>query len=351
MNISQKQKILDRAGAVVDGLFLAAPRMALPFKPKRKIDPAAYEQQIDYYIDNGFIKTPESFFLFPDTVPNYTVISETDYGEGHCQVIAFPSGYAVRNPLIRDAYQAYTANQTAYLVRWTHGDAGRKTILCLHGYMLGEPSQAERMFGVKKLFRAGLDVALFITPFHWRRAPEQKSQRGIFLQPDNVPMTCECLGQAMHDLESTLLILKDRGGGPVGLIGASLGGYNTSLYAALSNKAAFAAMIVPAVSFSTPFGPETARLSFVPDRVFQQKINTVWEFHAPFRMTPKLSADDMLVVASRGDQLCAFEKVKKLCDNWQIKNVRFLTGDHWLVFNNRARGKAWYGFLADKGFL
>jgi predicted alpha/beta hydrolase family esterase len=351
MKISNKQKILDGAGGFVDGLFLAAPRMALPFKAKRKVDPADYEKQVDFYIETGFTQTPESFFLFPDTVPDNTIVSETDYGEGRCQVIAFPSGYESRNPIIRDAYRAYTANQTAYLVRWTHNDAGRKTVLCLHGYMLGEPHQAERMFGVKKLFRAGLDVALFITPFHWRRAPEQKSQRGIFLQPDNVPMTCECLGQAMYDLESTLLILQNRDAGPVGLIGASLGGYNTSLYAALSDKAAFAAMIVPAVSFSTPFGPETARLSFVPDAVFQQKINRVWEFHAPYRMTPKLPAEDMLVVASRGDKLCAFEKVKMLCDNWQIKNVRFLTGGHWLVFNNHARGKAWYGFLAQKGFL
>ncbi len=351
MRITGKQRILDGVGSAVDGLFLAAPRLAAPFRPRRGISREAYEAQIDFYIDSGYTRQPETFFSFPETAPAWTLEEERPCFDGNRQVISFVSGYEAQNPGIRQKYHAFSANRTGWLVRWIHPDAGRKTVLCLHGYMLGEPNQAERMFGVKKLFAAGLDVALYITPFHWRRAPAQKRRRGIFLQPDNVPMTCECFGQAMYDLESTRLVLQDMGAGDIGLIGASLGGYNAALYVALSGQVHFAALIVPAVSLDGPLGPGSARLPFCVDRDLQKKIQEVWTFHAPCRLQPRLSVDQLLVVASRGDRLCPFDNVKMLCERWKITNCRFLTGGHWLIFNNKARGRAWYDFLQDRGFL
>jgi hypothetical protein len=40
-----------------------------------------------------------------------------------------------------------------------------------------------------------------------------------------------------------------------------------------------------------------------------------------------------------------------LCEKWGIKNKHFLTGGHWLIFNRSERGRAWYNFLIDRGFL
>jgi predicted alpha/beta hydrolase family esterase len=348
---SLRQSLFDAAGGLVDDLFLAPPKLLLPFKPRRHIDLSAYEQQIDFYIDHGFTKSPETFFRLPGHAPAHRLIERKAYHQGEIQVWSFPSGYETGNPLLRDRYNAFANNRTGYLIRWTHGDSARKTVLCLHGFMLGEPRQAARMFKVNRLFERGLDVALFITPFHWRRAPENRMRRGIFLQPDNVPMTCECFGQAMHDLQSTLLILEDLGAGTIGLIGASLGGYNAALFTCLSDRPAFTAMMVPAVNFSAPFGPESVKLPFPVSPALGEKIRQVWEFHSPVNMRPRLPPEKIMVIASRGDKLCPFEHTRRLCEEWNLANCHFLTGGHWLIFNNQTRGREWYRFLEQNGFF
>ena len=221
----------------------------------------------------------------------------------------------------------------------------------VRGYMLGEPRQANRMFRVGRLFSGGLDVALFIAPFHWKRSAGPLSQRGIYLQPDDVAMTCECVGQNMHDLYGAFRILLDMGAPEIGLIGASLGGYNTALFISLTDIASFGAMMVPAVNFSLPLGPDTARLPFAVDGRFREKIRRVWELHSPLNFRPRLPVEKILVVASRGDLVCPFGYVRELCERWGVRNRHFLTGGHWLIFDREERGRAWYAFLRERGFL
>ncbi|MFZ5565175.1 MAG: alpha/beta hydrolase, partial [Thermodesulfobacteriota bacterium] len=336
---------------MVDHAFLLPPKLARPFTPRRSIDRQDYERQLDFYINSGYVDRPASFFSLPGTAPPPSIIEEKPYHDGRYQVIGYESGYVAKNPLIRDAYHAHTANRRGYLVRWFHGDRPRNTVLCHHGYMLGEPRQARKMFRVRHLFTAGLDVALFIAPFHWRRRTGSLAKRGFFLQPDNVGMTCECMGQSMHDLAIAFHILFKLNAPRVGLIGASLGGYNTALFTALSDLAAFGAMMVPAVDFSRPLGPDTARHAFPVDVALREKISQVWTLHSPLNFpSPRLAPEKLLVVASRGDQLCPFEYVRTLCDQWRITDRHFLSGGHWLVFD-RKRGQAWYAFLNRMGFL
>ncbi len=345
-----KEQLLDSAGSFIDRIFLAAPRVFSPFKPKRKISRNEYESQIDFYFTGGYVDDPASFFTFPKKAPSYAIAKRKPFRDGEYQIITYESGYTAKNPLIREQYHSFENNRTGYLVRWTHGDRGRKTVLCHHGYMLGEPQQARAMFRIDTLFNSGLDVALFIAPFHWKRGTGSIRERGIYLQPDNVVMTCECAGQAMFDLYSAFLILKDLGSPSTGLIGASLGGYNTALFTGLADIHAFAAMMVPAVNFSRPLGPDTARHPFPVDKNLRRKIDRVWELHSPLHLKPRLPLDRILVVASRGDLVCPFEYVSELCDTWGITRRHFLTGGHWLIFNREARGQAWYAFLREMGF-
>ena len=346
-----KERLMASAGSLVDDAFLLPPRIAGPFKPRRRIDRAAYERQLDFYFDQGYVDNPAAFFDFPAAVPAWTVIARKPYHDGEYQLIRYESGYRTKNPLVRDKYQAFTANQNGYLVRWTHGDANRKTILCHHGYMLGEPRQARRMFKVRHLFSRGLDVALFIAPFHWKRGAGPLLKRGIYLQPDDAVMTCECVGQNMYDLYGAFQILSELGAADVGLIGASLGGYNTALFICLTDRAAFGAMMVPAVNFSRPLGPDSARHRFPVDERLRQKIQRVWELHSPMNFKPRIPVEKILVVASKNDRICPFDYVQALCDQWRLTNTYFLNGGHWLIFNRPERGRAWYGFLADRGFL
>lgn len=344
-------KSLDGIGGILDDVFLTLPRILKPFTPKKKIDPRTYARQIDFYFDNGYVGQPEKFFQLPDIAPEYRIDKELAYLKGLYQIIAFPSGYSPCNPAMAELFDSFEENKTTYLVRWTHGNRGRKTLLCLHGYMLGDPDQAERMFKIRKLYQMGLDVALFITPFHWKRAPRSMALRGMFLQPDDVAMTCECFGQAMFDLYHCLLLLKKMGAGDVGVIGASLGGYNAGLFACLTDEIAFAAMMVPAVKFTERFSPDSISLPFAADRKFKDKVNALWNLHSPMNFMPKIEKNRILIIASRGDKVCPFEPVYDLCEKWEWPRHVFLTGGHWLMFDGRERGRAWYKFLADMGFI
>jgi hypothetical protein len=341
---------LDRIGGVLDDAFLVLPKILKPFRPKREIDLDVYANQIDYYFDKGYGDDPESFFRFPEKAPSFQTSNETAYPGGLHQVITFQSKYIPRHPEMIERFEGFEENKTAYLIRWTHGEPGRKTLLCLHGYMLGDPDQAKRMFKIRKLFQMGLDVALFITPFHWKRAPQSVALRSIFLQPDDVVMTCECFGQAMYDLYHCLLLLKKLGAKEIGIIGASLGGYNAGLFSCLTDQIAFAAMMVPAVKFTDRFGPESVSASGNIDSDLREKIHRLWSLHSPINFMPKIPKDRILIIASRGDKVCPFEPVKALCEKWGWPNHVFLTGGHWLMFNAQERGRAWYRFLGEMGF-
>ncbi len=348
--VSLYKQGLDFMGGCVDQVFLSAPRLARPFRPARNISRDDYERQVDFYFENGYVENPTGFFTLSEEVPEHRIIEDRPYLDGRFQVVAYPSLHQVKNPQVRDRYLSFPENRTGYLVRWIHPEPTGKTVLCLHGYMLGEPEQAHTMFHVRKLYGMGLDVALYITPFHWKRAPSSPLLRGIFLQTDDVAMTCEAMGQSMADLHTGFLILKKLGAGDIGLIGASLGGYNASLYSCLSDRHAFAAMMVPAVNFSKPYGPAFAKLPFTVPPSFMGKIVSVWELHSPLNHRPMLSTDRMLFVAARGDRLCPFEYLAELQKRWGFTRYRYMTGGHWLIFNERVRGKAWYTFLKDMGF-
>jgi predicted alpha/beta hydrolase family esterase len=342
-----REKGMDLLGSVVDELFLAPVRMLRPVRPRRDTDRASYERELDYYIENGHVDKPETFFTQPDRLPQYMLsrVHRPEY-----ELIAYTSGYEVRNPFLRERFHSHTANRTGYLVLWRHGDRGRKTVLCAHGFMLGDPPQAYRMFRVRKLFELGLDVALFIHPFHWMRAPGSRASRRIYLQPDDVGFMSECIRQSVHDLGNALAILKDQGAGEIGVIGASLGGYAAASFVGVSAEPVFAALMVPAVNFMRPLGPVGIPMRFPVDAVLAEKIRKVCGMTSPMNLRPMVPAENILVVTSRGDRVCPFESVRMLCEQWGLSRCHFRTGGHWLVFDD-TRGMAWYGFLRDMGFI
>ncbi len=344
-------KLLDAAGGLADSLFLLPPYLSGRFLLQRKVARKDFEAELDFYIEEGFTARPESFFVLPEKAPAFSVTDEIPFGGGVRQVLSFESGYVAKNPLARPRHEDYQRNRTAYLVRWVHGDRPRKTVLLLHGLMMGDPRRAEAMFKVPGLFDAGLDLALAVAPFHWLRSPRKAARRHPPIRPQDPALTAEFVGQAMRDVFSAVAILESLGSPEMGVIGASLGGYLGGLLAALSEKPRFVALMVPAVNFLSPLGPDSFPLDFPVDPGLRRKIHEVFAFHSPARFLPKLPREDILIVASRGDRLCPFENVRDLCEKWGNPPHHFLPGGHWLVFDPKARGRAWYELLARKGFL
>jgi hypothetical protein len=345
-----------RVGKDFDDFLLHSARVlrvarAVPDGP----DLSRIDALADYYLEKGYPDQPSRFFSLPRKPPQARVVEDRPFSDGRVRTYAFPSRYKVKNPDFSEEYLKAKENRTAYLVHWSHGDHGRNTILCCHGYSLGDPGQAERMFRVPRLYGLGLDVALFITPFHWKRASSLLQRfRPPFPFPHPV-LGLEGFGQAMHDLSSSFLLLREMGVPRIGLIGASLGGYLGALFASLDRKADLVTLIVPFLDFQSlrvPAGP----FSGVGDRgdgrpAVEGKIEALWRIHSPFSHKCRLAPDRCLLIASRGDRLCPFEDVKRLYDHWGGPQHFFLRGGHALFFPRRGRGEAWYGFLEEHGFL
>ncbi|MFP4477311.1 MAG: hypothetical protein ACLFOY_17240 [Desulfatibacillaceae bacterium] len=345
------RKGMDTAGGLVDRVFLSSLKAGRPFVTRIKKDPALYARQVEWLVSRGYVDDPRSFFRLPDAAPVHAVVRETRWRGGTRQVISWDSGYEPRNPRVAEEYLGYENNRSAWMVRWTHGRPDTNTVLCLHGFMLGEPNQAEEMFKVARMFDMGLDVALYIAPFHWRRGTGASRDKAILLQPDNAVFTLEGFGQSMWDLGSTMHVLRGLGAADIGLIGASLGGYNSALYSCLARDHVFAAMMVPAVTFRGVFFPGEGDMPKGASGELREQIRAVWDIPSPLGMEPLLPPDRILVVASRGDRLCPFPHVAELCEKWGWPEHHFLAGGHWMMFDASARGRAWYSFLERSGLV
>ena len=309
----------------------------------------------DFYLAQPYADRPARFFSFPRKPPRARIVEERPFSDGSVRTYSFRSGYRVRNPDYRDEYLNAKENRTAYLVHWSHGDKRRNTIVCCHGYSLGDPGQAERMFRVHRLYGLGLDVALFITPFHWKRA-SSLLQRFRPPFPFHHPVLgLEGFGQAMYDLSSSFLLLEEMGASRIGLIGASLGGYLAALFVSLTRRADLVTLIVPFLDFQSlrvPAGPFSREAKGDEgSAAVQAQIEALWRIHSPFSHACNLPPERCLLIASTGDRLCPFEDVKRLYDHWGEPQYFFLRGGHALFFPRRGRGVAWYGFLREHAFI
>ena len=345
-----------RFGSDFDEFLLHSAKVFRILQPRRdKGDSEPLRSWVSFYLAQAYADRPARFFSFPRNPPKARIVEERPFCDGTVRTYAFPSGYKVRNPDFRDTYLECRQNRTAYLVHWAHGGEPRKTIVCCHGYSLGDPRQAERMFRIHRLFALGLDAALFITPFHWKRAAslwERFSPPFPFRHP---VLGLEGFGQAMYDLYSCFLLLAEMGAPRIGLIGASLGGYLAALFVSLTGRADLATLVVPFLDFRSlrvPAGP-FSRTEKNDERgpAPRKEIEALWRIHSPFSHRCKLAPDRCLLIASMGDRLCPFYDVKRLYEHWGKPQHFFLRGGHALFFPRRGRGEAWYRFLHRHDFL
>ena len=98
MIIGTKEHILDFTGSFVDRIFLAAPRIFRPFKPRRTTSRKEYESQIDFYFTAGYVDDPASFFTFPSKAPAYSITKRKPFHDGEYQVITYESDYTALFP-------------------------------------------------------------------------------------------------------------------------------------------------------------------------------------------------------------------------------------------------------------
>lgn len=271
------------------------------------------------------------FFAEPPVPEVQCVAADRRVGDARAHDLTFASTYRVHLPEYREEHAGYVENLTVH-ARWFRGRTPRPVAICLHGWGGGAYWLEERAFLVPYLDRMGLDAVLFQLPFHGQRAPRQAPRSGALFPSAHVVRTNEAFGQAIHDLRGLAGWLRREGAPAIGVMGMSLGGYTTGLWASLDDRLAFAVPIIPAVSMSglmwrhggnSPQRREAEKLG-----ISQDLLDGVFEVHSPLSRPVRLPAERLLIIAGRGDRITPPDQARTLWRHWGEPELHWFAGGH-----------------------
>lgn len=307
-------------------------------------------EELDFYAADKWPVKKRPFFSIPADAPDKQSLYRRPIEGGEEELYTYPSRYEVHNPEVSSEFYSHKENLTGYLRIWRHDPIERRPLVfCVHGYMMGDPAMARRLFGMDRMFNSGLDVALYTQPHHWRRAMPSQFRNPMFCAA-NVPVSLERLGQTIHDLHSCTLLLREMGWDRIGMVGASLGGLTCALYATQPIDVDFLFIAVPLIGVERLFEPEKAHYRFPIDKELREKIVRASLLGTASHYKPAYDLDKIQVIAHEGDQLCRIEPIEKWVREWGIAQYTKIPGGHDLYLDRRIRGTLWRECLRKAGY-
>lgn len=225
--------------------------------------------------------------------------------------LAWPSDYEPFNPDVAERYLRYRENHIAAARLFLH-ERPRPVAVLIHGYLGGQYAVEQRVWPVDWLYRIGLDVALFVLPFHGVRGNQRRRRPPPF--PGSDPrVSNEGFRQAMGDLADLAHWLRERGHPAVGAIGMSLGGYTTALAATVDPGLAFAVPMIPLASLAD-FARDQGRLgnTSVEQTAQHRALDAVHRVVSPLHRKPQLPSGRMLVIGAEADRITPLSHARRL---------------------------------------
>ena len=307
--------MLGTAAAVVDRAATLAAGSARRRKPSRserlghgqRLE--ALSQIADLYRDAA------DFYRAPRVIEPVERLHEWSAGGRRVVDVAWPSEEPTYLPELSDRYAGFRENRVAAALLFLAPEP-RPLCILIHGYLGGAYAFEQRVWPIDWLSRIGLDVALFVLPFHGVRADPSRS--GVPPFPSSDPrFTNEGFRQAMHDLGDLSHWLRRRGHPAVGVMGMSLGGYSTALSATLDSELAFAVPIIPLASLAD-FARDQGRLGRSARETDAQHraLSAAHRVVSPLARAPVLPPERVLVIGARADRITPVEHARRLAHHF-----------------------------------
>jgi len=264
--------------------------------------------------------------------------------------VKWESHYQPHWDRVRADYLSYEPNRFAYARLLRHGDSPRGLAVCVHGYGGGPFVFEERAFPTRWLYKLGFDVVLVQLPFHGRRggldAPIWPSV--------NVARTNEGFAQSIHDLRALVKWVRaERGELPLIVLGMSLGGYTTALWATVE-ELQLAAPMIPVASFPDLLwshgegSSERARVE--REGITVEMLRDAMACHTPVLRAPRTRPERMLVMSAAGDRIAPPEHARRLSAHFGCEAVEF-PGGHVLQVGRSTAFRALGRRLGALGLL
>jgi pimeloyl-ACP methyl ester carboxylesterase len=334
---------LTGVAAGIDDALLGAARLLVDYTvmpPPDQVD--SLRRSAAFYRSPELVAEPRRLFAFLDEAlalpqPEVERLRASTPARER-SAVRFASTYRPANPAQQAAYDAEIANHTVHVELWRHGGAAaRGTIVALHGFGMGNPRIDATALMASELFDMGFHVALLTLPFHGKRKSGLVSGR-LFASPDVAQLT-EAVVQSVHDVVRAVDWLRAELGGPVGLLGLSLGGYVTALTAGLVERLDFAVPMVAPVCFGDlAYRFMTASRRYRDargSRLEYEEFRDLYRVHSPLTHALRLRHDRVLIVAGRGDRIVPTEHPNWLWAHWDRPRIHWLAGGHIAPFGRR----------------
>lgn len=320
--------------------------------PRRHDDVRGRKEYLDRVAATYGAIEPEKFFAKPPPIEHLHVarVRELVAREaGEVLDWSWHSGWRCATPEQAEKWARWHENDTVHVRRFRHRRKQAPAIICIHGYRAGTFSFEERAFAAQWLYDLGLDVALFTLPFHALRAPA--SRRGTPLFPTaDVARTNEAFGQAMWDLRRLAARLREDGAPAVGVMGMSLGGYTTSLFATVESELDFAIPFIPVADLTdVVVDHEALRGVTVPQNLIDAGKRAM-ALVRPLARPAKLPKERMMVVGAAGDRITKTAHAESLAEHFGCELVTF-QGAHLLQFGRREAFASIAKFLARHAII
>jgi pimeloyl-ACP methyl ester carboxylesterase len=310
---------------------------------------ALLQTAIDYY-ERPDVR--ESFFAQPPpAMPSERVREKLPDG-GRMVDWAWPSPFSPHWEAAREEYLRWEANRAVKVRALLHARPAKTAIICLHGYRGGQWFIEERSFQVRWLYSLGADVVMFALPFHGARAGKTAPS---WPSPNPVRSN-EGFGHAIFDLRALVQLLRSRPGAEdqrIAVVGMSLGGYTTALFAT-TDRLDFIAPMIPVASWPELLWAhgegrverERAEREGISLPMLQRAMSIV----APLQRTPLVDPDRVLVLSAAGDRIAPPEHGQKLAAHFGGVYVP-MTGGHVLQLGRREAFSAIAQRLALLGLI
>lgn len=298
----------------------------------------------ELFARRGWLAEPRGYHRAPPTL--HSVEEEPRrlgrLGYRHAR---FESGYAPHpDEPGSERWSQYHANRSAHVWLLRHDEEapapgapgpgrngkGRPWVVCVPGFRMGHPLVDLTAFHARWLHEVlGLDVAIYVMPFHGPRRCGRRSGDG-YLSGDFVD-TLHAQAQAVWDLRRLIGWLRHAGAGRVAVHGISLGAYTAALLAALEPRLDAIVAGVPASCFvglarsHVPPGIAglLARTGFPLER-----IEEVLRVVSPLAMPVQVPRERRFLYAGTADRLAPPEQAWNLWRHWERPHVTWYQGSH-----------------------
>jgi pimeloyl-ACP methyl ester carboxylesterase len=317
----------------VDEALLATMMVSMPF-PRRndyeRIEREAAEAR-DLFEARGWLEKPEDYHRTPPPLeaPHLRPARARRLAYEH---LSFESDYEPHpEEPGHDRWLGYVPNRVAHAWLVRHrDDRPRPWLICIHGYQMGHPWVDLAAFPPPWLHqRLGLNLVLPVLPLHGRRRIGRRSGDG-FLMGDLLD-TVHAEAQAMWDLRRLVGWVRSQGASRVGVMGYSLGGYNTALLASLEPGLDCAIAGIPATDFTRLFfrhGP-VPTLRHAEERGMRaDRMAETFRVISPLALKPRLPRERRYVFGAVADRLVPADQVRDLWRHWEEPAIQWYQGGH-----------------------